>query len=87
MAIVNTILRDTDWQAIIVSNITAHSTANTVLVAANHLRYWTTGNSALSISSFTALMVPMAELMVGLVLKCKNTVSLQPTYLALLTIQ
>ena len=50
MAIVNTILRDTDWQAIIVSNITAHSTANTVLVAANHLRYWTTGNSALSIS-------------------------------------
>ena len=50
MAIVNTILRDTDWQAIIVSNITAHTTANTVLVAANHLRYWTTGNSALSIS-------------------------------------
>ncbi len=50
MAIVNTILRDTDWQAIIVSNITAHSTANTVLVAANHLRYWTAGNSALSIS-------------------------------------
>lgn len=50
MAIVNTILRDTDWQAIIVSNLTAHTTANTVLVAANQLRYWTSGNSALSIS-------------------------------------
>jgi hypothetical protein len=50
MAIVNTILRDTDWQAIIVSNITAHTTANTELVPADELRYWTTGNSALSIS-------------------------------------
>lgn len=50
MAIVNTILRDTDWQAIIVSNITAHSTANSELVPADELRYWTTGNSALSIS-------------------------------------
>ena len=50
MAIVNTILRDTDWQAIIVSNITAHTTANSELVPADELRYWTTGNSALSIS-------------------------------------
>jgi hypothetical protein len=50
MAIVNTILRDTDWQAIIVSNITAHTTANSELVSADELRYWTTGNSALSIS-------------------------------------
>ena len=50
MAIVNTILRDTDWQAIIVSNITAHPTANTELVPAEELRFWTTGISALSIS-------------------------------------
>ena len=50
MAIVNTILRDTDWQAIIVSNITAHTTANSELVSADELRYWTSGNSALSIS-------------------------------------
>ena len=50
MAIVNTILRDTDWQSIVVSNITAETMSNTVIVAANHLRYWTTGNSALSIS-------------------------------------
>ena len=50
MAIVNTIAKDTDWQAVIVSKIAAHTTANSVLVPANQLRYWTTGNSALSIS-------------------------------------
>ena len=50
MAIVNTIARDTDWQAVVVSNITAETMSNTVIVPANHLRYWTTGNSALSIS-------------------------------------
>ena len=50
MAIVNTIARDTDWQAIIVSNITADTMSAAEIVPADQLRYWTTGNSALSIA-------------------------------------
>ena len=50
MAIVNTIVRDTDWQAIIVSNITAETMSAAEIVPADELKYWTTGNSALSIS-------------------------------------
>ena len=50
MAIVNTILRDTDWQAIVVSNITAETMSAAEIVPADELKWWTTGNSALSIS-------------------------------------
>ena len=50
MAIVNTILRDTDWQSIVVSNITAETMSAVEIVPADELRYWTSGNSALSIS-------------------------------------